>query len=159
MNRKTRHGSRTRTVRERGFTLIELLIVVAIIGIIAALAVVNLLNAVDKSKQKRTMADIRTIGVAVEAYSTDNARYPQGITTWPGLKVIINPHFMREPPDVDGWQHGWEVDAATGVEYTLTSNGKDGAAGPRVGGQTSQFDCDILFVNGRFFQWPSGTQS
>ncbi len=159
MNGKARHGSRPGTVREKGFTLIELLIVVAIVGLIASIAVVNLLNAVDKAKQKRTMADIRTIGVAVEAYSTDNARYPQGVTTWSGLKVIINPHFMREPPDVDGWQNGWEVDAANGVDYTLISEGKDGAAGPRTGGMTGYFDCDILFVNGRFYQWPSGTQT
>jgi len=159
VNGKARHGSRPRTVREQGFTLIELLIVVAIIGLIASIAVVNLLNAVDKAKQKRTMADIRTIGVAVEAYSTDNARYPQGVATWPGLKVIINPHFMREPPDVDGWQNGWEVDAVTGVDYTLVSEGKDGAIGPRTGGQTGYFDCDILFVNGRFYQWPTGTQT
>ena len=71
---------------QKGFTLIELLIVVAIIGIIAAIAVPNLLNAVDKAKQKRSMADMRTIGEAVESYGTDNARYPVGIATWVAMK-------------------------------------------------------------------------
>ena len=61
--------------REKGFTLIELLIVVAIIGIIAAIAIPNLLNAIDRSKQKRTMADMRSVGTAVEEYAIDNNFY------------------------------------------------------------------------------------
>jgi len=144
---------------QRGFTLVELLIVVAIVGLLSSIAVVNLLNAVDKAKQKRTMMDMRTIGAAVEAYGTDNARYPQGVATWPALKSEINPHFMKDPPDVDGWQNPWEVGTAAGYDYTLVSTGKDGATGPRAGGTTGAFDCDIVFSNGLFYQWPEGTQS
>ena len=51
--------------KERGFTLIELLIVVAIIGIIAAIAIPNLLNAIHRGRQKRTMADMRTVATAI----------------------------------------------------------------------------------------------
>ncbi len=58
--------------RQKGFTLIELLIVVAIIGIIAAIAIPNLLNAIDRGKQKRTMADMRSVGTAIESYAVDN---------------------------------------------------------------------------------------
>ena len=49
---------------QKGFTLIELLIVVAIIGIIAAILIPNLLDALQKAKQKRTVGDIRAIGTA-----------------------------------------------------------------------------------------------
>jgi len=143
---------------QRGFTLVELLIVVAIVGLLSSIAVVNLLNAVDKAKQKRTMMDMHTIGAAVEAYGTDNARYPMGITTWPALKTQINPHFMKEPPGEDGWQNPWEVGTTTGADYTLVSTGKDGAVSPRAGGTTTEFNCDIVFTNGRFYQWPEGTQ-
>ncbi len=48
--------------RQKGFTLIELLIVVAIIGIIAALLIPNFLDALQKAKQKRTVADMRNAG-------------------------------------------------------------------------------------------------
>ena len=64
----------------KGFTLIELLIVVAIIGIIAAIAIPNLLNAIDRGKQKRTMADMRSIGTAMESFAVDNNVYPVAAT-------------------------------------------------------------------------------
>ena len=155
----TRTRVRSTEGREAGFTLIELLIVVAIIGIISSIAVVNLLNALDKAKQKRSMADVRTICAAVEAYATDNAMYPLGVTDWPSLRTLINPHFMRQPPDADGWSNTWDVSSVDGVDYSVSSLGKDGIAGPRTGGPTQNFNCDIVFSDGLFFQWPQGTQS
>ena len=59
-----------------GFTLIELLIVVAVIGLIAAIAIPNLLNAIHKARQKRSMGDIRTVGSALSMYQRDDAFYP-----------------------------------------------------------------------------------
>src|SRR5258705_1906491 len=59
-----------------GFTLIELLIVVAIIAILAAIAVPNFLQAQTRAKVSRTLADMRTVGMALEAYRVDNRSYP-----------------------------------------------------------------------------------
>lgn len=60
----------------RAFTLIELLIVVAIIGILGAIAVPNFLEAQTRSKVSRVMNDLRTLSVAAEAYYTDHNSYP-----------------------------------------------------------------------------------
>ena len=57
--------------RETGFTLIELLIVVAIIGILAAIAVPNFMNAQIRAKVSRSMADQRTLENAILQYTVD----------------------------------------------------------------------------------------
>jgi len=66
------------TSRRTGFTLIELLMVVAIIAILSAIGIVNLLHAQTRSKVARTRADQRTLATALEAYGTDANAYPVG---------------------------------------------------------------------------------
>ncbi|HNT36812.1 MAG TPA: prepilin-type N-terminal cleavage/methylation domain-containing protein, partial [bacterium] len=62
--------------QERGFTLIELLIVVAIIGILAAIAIPNFLQAQTRSKVARVKSDMTTIVTCMETYRVDNNEYP-----------------------------------------------------------------------------------
>src|SRR4029079_11710623 len=88
--------------KEEGFTLIELLIVVAIIGIIAAIAIPNLLNAIDRGKQKRTMADLRSIGTPIEAYAVDNNVSPTA-TDANALATVLQPIYIKKMPLQDGW--------------------------------------------------------
>lgn len=64
-----------RTVNKYGFTLIELLIVVAIIGILAAIAVPNFLNAQMRAKVARTESDMKAVSTALEMYYLDHNSY------------------------------------------------------------------------------------
>lgn len=156
-----------RNRKQGGFTLIELLIVVAIIGIIAAIAIPNLLNAIDRGKQKRTMADTRSIASACEAYAVDVNFYPiQGTLGAFGsgnIDAVIEPTFIKAAPDNDGWANPLQYVSGPGGEwYSVLSFGKDGAADAAtyVSGTTTQsFDNDIVFSNGSFIQWPDGIQT
>jgi prepilin-type N-terminal cleavage/methylation domain-containing protein len=72
----------------RAFTLIELLIVVAIIAILAAVAVPNLLEAQTRSKVARVRSDMRTLATGLEAYRMDNTMYPP--PTGNGIPTRLN---------------------------------------------------------------------
>src|SRR5258705_12538876 len=123
--------------RAKGFTLVELLIVVAIIGIVASIAIPNLLNAIDKGKQKRTMSDLRAIGSAVEVYAVENSFYPTAADA-ATIKALIDPIYIKVMPTMDAWANPIQVDASP-TGYTIYSQGKDGVGGGCPRGTTSTF--------------------
>jgi len=63
-------------MQKKGFTLIELLIVVAIIGILAAIAIPNFLQAQTRAKVARAKAEMQSLATALESYYVDNNDYP-----------------------------------------------------------------------------------
>jgi general secretion pathway protein G len=161
-----------------GFTLLELLIVVAIIGIIAAMLLPNLLEALNKSKQKRTMTDIRLSGTAWFSWVTDqmsagaagqtvseldwgNLFTPQ---TFNDLHELLVPSYAAFIPESDAWGHAYEYGQSDRFTDTVPigvrSTGADGefdtdqyTAGAFI---ATDFVQDIVWAGGFFVRWPAG---
>ncbi len=139
----------------RGFTLIELLVVVAIIGIIVAIAIPALQTAIDKAKQRGTMADMRMLGQAVNYYQIDESIFPTSGTPSGTLSVILRKYSKAPPPSRDRWKRDLNYASDSFTWYSIESYGRDGIDGVDISRATAlQFELDLVYASGQFVAAP-----
>lgn len=90
-----RNLGRRRLGGEDGYTLTEILVVMAIIGLIAAVLTPGLIGQLGRSKAKAAQVQVETVAAAVEMFHSDVGRYP---TQAEGLQVLIS-----QPGNAEGW--------------------------------------------------------
>ena len=132
-----RHGKREG--REAGFTLMEMLVVLVLIGLIAAVAVPQVMRMFEGAKTKAVKIQLQTVGQALSFYQIDNGAFPdrrQGIgALWEapqGLDSWAGPYVRRAEQLTDPWGRPLiysPLDGRAGFE--LVSLGADGQEGGR----------------------------
>jgi general secretion pathway protein G len=131
--------NRIRLALARGFTLIEIMVVIAILGIMAAIVVPKLVGHTDTAKVVAAKQDIANIKQALILYKLDNQRYPtteQGLqalvtkpTTGPAANGYKTDGYLEKIPK-DPWGNPYQY-LCPGIkgEYDVFSLGADGQPG------------------------------
>jgi type II secretion system protein G len=172
----------------RGFTLIELLVVVAIIGVLTAILMPIFQGAIQKAKQKGTMADIHSLTKAIMMYISDNGRAPanpNGALQGAGAFLAdLDALHISNVPITDQWGNPLRVWTGAGAaghfgisasdvgseDFLIQSMGQDGVDEGFVYSAVNPFDYysvttvadfkkDLIMWNGAWIRAPRSAQS
>ena len=99
--REKKMKNNIRIISEQGFTLMEILIVITILGILASLVAVKIMDRPGEARTLKAQLDIQTLENAIKLYKLDNAYYP---STEQGLRALVEkPSTGRIPSK---WREG-----------------------------------------------------
>lgn len=126
-------AARSLRASQAGFTLVELLVVLAIIGLITAIAAPQVLGYLGSARVDTAKAQIRNIESALELYYIDAGKYP---TTEEGLRVLAErpegddrwngPYIKQKGALIDPWGTAYQYEGPSADRlFRVSSLGRD----------------------------------
>ena len=94
---------------QKGFTLVELMVVIAVIGVLAAIAVPKFMGSTEAAKLAKVQADLRTIGSAISLFEAQTGAAPTSIG------ALVPTYLAAEPVPPT------KLGSSTGTSYTFTA--------------------------------------
>jgi len=131
---------------KKAFTLVELMVVVAIIGILATVVVVNVVGQTYEAKKAKVKADFSSIKTAIRMYKIDNGRYPRQ------LDELLQQNSKGKGPWIeemaqDPWGNDYVYEYRSGSKYQIVSYGADGT--PSGAEEDQDLDLDFFRNEGQ----------
>lgn len=154
---------------------IKIALITTLIALVVWVAATNFMTSLERSRQNKTMADVRNIATALEARATDFKSYTMGpVRRLPAgtfhrvpqaeVERALIPVYVRKLPRLDGWGQPIRVyvggydEKGRAQDYLVRSFGSDRRADTSryVMGVTNSLQEDVVFSNGNFIRRPEG---
>lgn len=131
-----KYSCKQHRARVRGFTLLELLVVMVIIGLLASIVAPQYFSQIGKSNTKVAIAQIQSVGQALDQYRLDIGRYPtseeglMALRQAPGNLPKWQGPYLKQDVPADPWGNAYLYKSpGQHGDYDLWSFGSDGQAG------------------------------
>jgi general secretion pathway protein G len=131
--------------KNKGFSVVELLIVMAVIMTVSAMAIPNLVSALDSARVARAVGDIRMIEDQVGLYNAINGKLPDDLSQV-GCDLMLDPwkaqyqYYNHASSKGNGQSRKDHFLVPLNSDYDLYSMGKDGKSSPPITANPSQDD-------------------